>query len=214
MNIALIGATGLIGRQLWPLLEEHHALLVLGRRPSGAAREKLGKIEEWPGLLAGEQVDVAVSTLGSTRKAAGSWEAFEAVDRHAVLDFASAARAAGATRYVLVSSSGANAASGSAYLRLKGEVEAAVAALGFARVDLVQPGLLLGKRDELRPAEAVGQWLAPLLNLALRGSLDRYAAIDGAVVARAIAALVKRCEPGLYHHTNRELRALALTERP
>jgi hypothetical protein len=42
MKIALIGATGLIGRQLWPLLEARHDLLVLGRRPSGAEREKLG----------------------------------------------------------------------------------------------------------------------------------------------------------------------------
>ena len=58
MRVAMIGATGLIGRQLWPLVEERGELLVLGRRPSGARHEKLGAWEDWPRLLAGEQVDL------------------------------------------------------------------------------------------------------------------------------------------------------------
>lgn len=209
MRVAMIGATGLIGRQLWPLLEARHDLLVLGRRPSGARHEKLGTMEEWPALLSGERVDVAVSTLGSTRKAAGSWEAFEAVDRHAVLAFADAAREAGARHFLLVSSTGANANSRNAYLRLKGEVESAVAALGFERVDALRPGLLLGDRGEHRLGEGIGQVLAPVLNPLLRGPLDRYAGIDAGLVARALAALTGREEPGRFVHHNREIRALA-----
>jgi uncharacterized protein YbjT (DUF2867 family) len=205
----MIGATGLIGRQLWPLLEREHDLLVLARRQSGAAKEKLGSMNDWPALLAGERIDVAVSTLGTTRKAAGSWEAFEAVDRHGVLAFAAAARKAGARHFLLVSSSGADAASRNAYLRLKGEVEAAVAALGFERADILRPGLLLGQRSEKRLAEGLGQALAPLLNLVLKGPLDRYAGIEAKAVARAMAVLAGRSEPGLFHHHNREVRALA-----
>ena len=209
MTIAMIGATGLVGRQLWPLLQEKHDLLVLGRRPCGAAREKLGKMEEWPGLLQGERIDAAVSTLGSIRKAAGSWAAFEAVDRHAVLAFAEAARAAGAPHFLLVSSSGADANSRNAYLRLKGEVEEAVAALGFERVDVLRPGLLLGKRSERRLAEGAAQVIAPLLGLLLKGRLDRYGPIDARQVAQAMAALTGRQEPGVYRHHNREIRTLA-----
>ncbi len=209
MKLALIGATGLIGRQLWPLIEARHKVLVLGRRPSGAGREKLGAMEDWPGLLAGEQVDCALSTLGSTRSQAGSWAAFEAVDRHAVLAFAGAAKAAGARHFLAVSSSGADPASRNDYLRLKGEVEGALAGMGFARVDIVRPGLLLGKREERRVAESFGQALSPLLNLLLRGPLDRYTGIDAGLVARAMAVLVERGEPGLFRHGNREIRALA-----
>ena len=66
MRVAMIGATGLIGRHLLPLLEAEHEELVLSRRPSGAAREKLGSMAAWPALLDGERVDVAVSTLGTT----------------------------------------------------------------------------------------------------------------------------------------------------
>lgn len=208
MRIALIGATGLVGRQLWPLLEQRHALLVLGRSPSGASNERLGSMEEWPSLLAGERVDVAISTLGSTRKAAGSWAAFEAVDRHAVLAFAAAARRAGARHFLLVSSSGADAGSRNAYLRLKGEVEQAVEAIGFARVDIVRPGLLLGKREERRVGEGIGQALAPIINPLLVGPLDKYAGIPAIAVSRALAALVDQQAPGHHIHLNREIRRL------
>ncbi|WP_338501166.1 NAD-dependent epimerase/dehydratase family protein [Sphingomonas kaistensis] len=208
MKLALIGATGLIGRQLWPLLERQHDLLVLGRRPSGAAREKLGSMDRWLALLAGETLDVALSTLGSTRKAAGSWAAFEAVDRHAVLAFARAARDRGARHFLLVSSSGADAGSRNAYLRLKGKVESAIAALGFERVDILRPGLLMGARSEKRTAEALGQVIAPVLRLVLRGPLDRYAPIDAGLLAKAMAELAERNEPGVFRHHNREIRAL------
>lgn len=209
MKLALIGATGLIGRQLRPLLGQRHEVLVLGRRPSGAALEKLGPMEAWPGLLDGERIDGAVSALGTTRKQAGSWERFAAVDRDAVLAFARAARAAGARHFLAVSSSGADPASRNGYLRLKGEVEGALADVGFERVDMVRPGLLLGQREERRVAEGIGQALSPVLNLLLRGPLDRFAGIDAGLVARAMAVLSERREPGLFRHGNREIRALA-----
>lgn len=210
MRIAMIGATGLVGSRLWPLLEARHELLVLGRRASGAGREKLGGMEEWPALLAGERIDCAVSTLGTTRRQAGSWAAFEAVDRHAVLAFAKAARAAGARHFLAVSSSGADAGSRNGYLRLKGEVEEALGTIGFEWVDLLRPGLLLGERPgQVRVGERIGIALDPLTRLMLRGSLDRYAGIEAGLVAKALAALVERDEPGVRRHHNREIRVLA-----
>ncbi|GAA4011169.1 hypothetical protein GCM10022280_05850 [Sphingomonas swuensis] len=166
-------------------------------------------MEEWPALLKGERIDVGISTLGSTRKSAGSWAAFEAVDRHAVVAFAKACRKAGARQFLLVSSSGADFGSRNDYLRLKGEVEQAVTALGFERVDVLRPGLLLGERAERRTAEGLAQAAAPLLNLLLRGGLERYAAIEAETVARAMAALAGRPGTGLFVHHNREIRALA-----
>jgi uncharacterized protein YbjT (DUF2867 family) len=210
MIVAQIGATGLIGRQLWPLLEARHDLLVLGRRPSGARHEKLGAMEEWPGLLAGERMDAAVSTLGTTWKKTGSWEKFAAVDRDAVLAFARAAGASGARHFVAVSSSGADAGSRNRYLRLKGEVEKELKRIGFERLDILRPGLLLGERPgDRRFLERLGILADPLTRLVMRGSLDRYAGIEAATVARAMAALVERSEPGVYRHHNREIRALA-----
>ena len=212
MRIAMIGATGLIGRQLWPLLEARHELLVLGRRPSGATCEKLGRMDEWPALLAGERLDCAISTLGTTWKKTGSWEKFAAVDRDAVLAFARAAHAAGARHFLAVSSSGADPASRNAYLRLKGEVEEALGAIGFNRVDILRPGLLLGERpNDRRFLERLGILADPVTRLILRGSLERYAGIDAGLVARGMAALAEQSEPGLFRHHNREIRTLALS---
>jgi uncharacterized protein YbjT (DUF2867 family) len=209
MIIAMIGATGLIGSALRPLLEQKHDLLVLGRRPSGARREKLGSMTDWPALLAGERLEAAVSTLGTTWKKSGTWEKFEAVDRHAVLAFARAAHQAGARHFLAVSSSGADPSSSSRYLRLKGEVEEELAAIGFDRLDILRPGLLLGHRpNDRRLFERLGILADPLTRLFLRGSLDRYSGIPASTVARAMAALVERHEPGRFRFHNREIRAL------
>lgn len=209
MKIAMIGATGLIGRQLWPLLEARHELLVLTRRPSGAAREMIGPMEQWSHLLEGERVDCAISTLGTTWKKSGSWERFAAVDQDAVLAFAEAARASGARQLLAVSSSGADPASRNAYLRLKGKVEVALAEAGFERVDILRPGLLLGKRqNDRRLLERLGIIANPITRLLLRGPLDRYAGINAGLVAQAMAVLAGRAEPGRFVHGNREIRAL------
>lgn len=207
-RIALIGATGLIGRILAPLLVgQGHQLLILGRRPAGVAgaRELIGEIGSWPAALRGP-VDVAISTLGTTWRRAGSWEAFAAVDRKAVVDFGRAALDNGARQIISVSSTGADPASRNPYLALKGTIERELGELGFQRLDLVRPGLLRGERGpDRRLGERVGILLSPLTNLMLRGPLDRFAAIDAGEVASAMAKMAGRTEPGIFVHHNREI---------
>lgn len=208
----MIGATGLIGRQLAPLLVgDGHDLLLLSRRPTGVggASELIGSMEQWPALLAKESLDIAISTLGTTWKKAGSWSAFEAVDRTAVVDFAQAAKGTGARQMISVSSVGADPGARNRYLALKGQVEADLGAIGFDRLDIVRPGLLVGERGaERRVAERVGIRLSPLINPLLRGSLGRYRAIDSATVAGAMAALVGARGNGTHIQFNRDIERL------
>ena len=210
MRVALIGATGLVGSRLVPLLRDHD-LVLLTRRPTAfnGVTELIGEAHEWPAMLAGQKLDAAVSALGSTWRKAGSWQAFERVDRHAVVDFAMAALAAGARQMVLVSSVGADAHSASGYLALKGRAEDDLAKLGFKRLDVLRPGLLRGPRGgDRRLKERASIAVSPLTNLFLRGAADRFAAIDAAQVAKAIAALLGNTDPGTYIHHNRDLRRL------
>jgi hypothetical protein len=89
-------------------------------------------------------------------------------------------------------------------------VEDALAALAFDRLDIVRPGLLLGaRRPDRRLKERIAIAISPAVNLLLRGPLDRYAAIDGTIVADAIVTLAARLEPGTFVHHNRDLRRLA-----
>ena len=154
------------------------------------------------------QAQVAVCAPGTTRAKAGSDAAFRAVDHDAVLAFARAAKAAGVTHFILVSSVGANPKASLLYPRTKGEVEAALAAMGFARLDILQPGLLIGPRAERRPVERFLQWAAPVMDLALPRDLG---SLPAGMVAGAIIALTKSNEPGVFRHTNRAIASLTLT---
>ncbi|NNC47527.1 MAG: hypothetical protein HKO13_03735 [Sphingomonas sp.] len=213
MRIALIGSSGLIGSHLLGHLGKHE-LLSLSRRATlperDGWREKLGSMEEWPAMLAGERIDVAIATIGTTRAKTPDWEAYEAIDRHAVVNFARAAKAAGARHLIVVSSSMANAGSSNRYLKIKGLMEEDLKALGFQRLDIVRPGLLRGDRGpERRFKERLGILISPVTNLLLRGPLEKFQAIDASVVAEAMAKMLSWSKPGTRVHHNRDLRARA-----
>ncbi|MEO8924455.1 MAG: NAD(P)H-binding protein, partial [Caldimonas sp.] len=149
----LAGATGLVGRALLPLLLRGHASLeVLARRSVDLGAEPrlhlhVVDFASLPTPL--PSVDDVFIALGTTIRVAGSQAAFRSVDFDAVVAVARAARAAGATRLAIVSALGADPASGVFYNRVKGDMEAAVALLGYDSVTLARPSLLLGDRAAL-----------------------------------------------------------------
>ena len=222
--VLLAGASGLVGsRLLARLLELPRGPRVLApsRREPGIAHSRLATVvaelasAEQDGVLeqrlrsAVPAVAAFACCLGTTLRAAGSREAFLAVDRDLVLRLAGIARAMGARHALLVSSVGASAQSGNFYLRVKGETERGLAALGFERIDVLRPGLLLGERLESRPAERLARTLAPLLGPVLRGRLERYRAIPVDEVAAAAVALLLTDGEGVHVHEHASLHALA-----
>lgn len=215
MRVAMIGATGLVGSLALPrLLAQGCEVDALLRRPSGIAhpglREHVAPPEEWPGIVSQLSPGAAVSALGTTMRQAGSKAAFRAVDLDRVVAFGRAAAAAGARRMATVSSVGADPGSSNFYLCIKGEMEVALEEIGFERLDILQPGLLLGPRGgDRRPGERIAIALSPLTNLLLRGRLDRYSAIGADVVAGAAANALLQAEPGAFRHDNRSLHRLA-----
>lgn len=220
MRVLLIGGSGLVGRALIGMScdrSDLHLDLLLRRSPPQLPEAaEVFVAERLSGALAAWQTtaprcDVFISALGTTRRAAGSIEAFARIDRDLVLDVARAARVSGARQAILVSSVGADPRSRNAYLRIKGELEQGVAALGYARCDFLHPGLLLGAREQTgtRRAERIGQWLAPWLNPLLLGPLASYRGIAAQTVGAAAAALVDAQPPGLHRHRFRALAALA-----
>lgn len=217
-SIVLVGATGLIGRQLLDLLlERGDDVTVLTRRATGATganlREQVADSGEWPQLVAAAKPEVVISCLGTTWAKAGKSEAaFRAVDQQLVEAVMKAARNAGATRAITVSSVGANAHSRNFYLRVKGEVEESLQAMGFDRIDVLRPGLLRGERgSERRFGERIGIILSPLTDIVMSmGPLRRYRSIDSATVAKAIGALSARESLGTFVHENDGIRRLAV----
>jgi uncharacterized protein YbjT (DUF2867 family) len=126
---------------------------------------------------------------------AGSQAAFRAVDFDAVLAFARAARAAGVGRFGVVSSLGAGPRAGSFYSRVKGEMEAAVAALGFTSVVFVRPSLLLGDRGALGQPTRLGEKLMQGLTAPLMPIIPlAWRPIAAATVARAMLRAVAQSQ--------------------
>jgi len=135
--------------------------------------------------------------LGTTIRKAGSKPAFRRVDYEYPKVLAERAIACGAEQFVLVSSAGADARSPGFYLRVKGDTERAAAALPFHAVHIFRPSLLLGEREESRPAERLGAAVGPWLNFLLRGRWQKYRAIPAEAVGRAMAAAAFRSERGI-----------------
>ncbi|WP_439547067.1 NAD-dependent dehydratase [Sandarakinorhabdus sp.] len=198
--ILLAGATGLVGGLVLGLV---HDAIPVTRRPIVGHPGVVADFDDLPPL---PPASVAVCALGTTRAKAGSDAAFRAVDMQAVLAFASAAQSAGAVHFILVSSVGADPKSRLLYPRTKGEVEAALERMHFARLDILQPGLLIGPRAERRPVEALLQRLVPLLNPILPAAMG---SLPAAAVAHAIVALSTQGAPGVFRHDNRAIHRLA-----
>lgn len=213
MNLLFAGATGLVGSRALPLLlAQGHRVVSLGRRSTGVRHAALGEVEtDFREILPLPPSDVAICTLGTTIAKAGSQAAFAAVDHDAVLAFARAAQAVGCRQFICVTAVGSSPQASAFYSRVKGQVERELAALGFPRIDLLQPGLILGRRQESRPVESIFQALAPILNPLLPSRFDRYGAIPAETIAGAIAALVGRGGQGVHCHDNRAMRHLSMT---
>jgi len=214
--VLVAGGSGLVGGYLiQALLEapEYGRVFALTRRPLGREHPKLAnRIVVWPRMaeqLKGMTAHEAFCCIGTTRAAAGSDEAFRETDLDAVLLFAQASRAVGVTRFVVVSSVGAKSDSKKLYLRTKGEMEEALAMVGFNSLDILQPSLLLGSRKEMRPLELAGQLLAPLVNPMLTGSRESLRAIPAETVARGMLGAARRGGRGVYRYTYAAIRQLS-----
>ena len=204
----LAGASGLVGRRLLarlladPGCSEVHALvrrpLPAEARPAPDASVPLREhLVDYDWLERGSVLpgaDDLFVCLGTTLRAAGSQEAFRRIDFDAVLAVARLARRLGATRLGLVSAIGADPASRVFYNRVKGETEAALARLDYPSLVVLRPALLVGERDQFRPAERIGLLLARPLGRLLPA---RLRPVPAEAVARCLLDAVRRGEPGL-----------------
>ena len=216
-RIALLaGASGLAGGHALEALlgaPEIARVIAVSRRPLGREHPRLAnrivQFDRLEAQLKGVSCDVGLCCLGTTRRQAGSPEAFRAVDVDAVLSFARAAKAAGARRFVVISSVAANPAVRNFYLRTKGEMEQQLVAVGFESLDILQPSLLLGWRGELRPLELAAIAVMPVLNPLLRGKYLPYRAISARTVGAAMLGATRSGRRGVQRYDWEGLQALA-----
>lgn len=207
MRAILLGASGLIGSLLLEKLlgdTVFSSIKVIARSPLHSAHPKLETClinfdDEAAFRKAVTAADVLFCCVGTTQKKVNTDKA-----AYRKVDFDIPARAAkfcaeqGIPQYLLVSSVGANAASGNFYLALKGETETAILRQAIPTIYIMRPSILLGNRKESRPSEILGKIVMRFFSLFLLGSAKKYKAIHAADVASAMLLASKKQEVGKF----------------
>ena len=188
----VIGSTGLIGKKLiFELSKKDSEVIAIARRSISNLPENVSLLEiNFDDFLENGSLpscDHIYICLGTTIKKAGSQSEFKKVDFDYCVSFAKKAREAGATKISLVSSVGANPFAKNFYLKTKGEVEEEIKKIDFQYINIFRPSLLLGRREENRFLEKIGQKLSSFINLFLIGSLRKYKSIKSSSVAYCLA---------------------------
>ncbi|WP_042151676.1 MULTISPECIES: NAD-dependent epimerase/dehydratase family protein [unclassified Pseudoalteromonas] len=202
----VLGATGLIGQNLTlKLAQQSHInkVIAVTRKTVDYSHPKIENqvvdfslLEQYSQTFLG---DILFSCLGTTKKQAGSTEAQRIIDVDYQLTAAKLAANNGVSEYFLVSSSGSNATSKNAYLQMKGELENKIMGLGFERICIFQPSLLLGERNHVRIGEKLGSWILP--TLCKLPILKRFKPIYGAQVATKMCQVSAQQTVGIMRYT-------------
>jgi uncharacterized protein YbjT (DUF2867 family) len=137
------------------------------------------------------------SGLATTRAAAGGLDNQRKIDYDLNLELAQAAKEAGVETYVLISGAGASAKSKFAYIKMKGELEESVSALGFKHTVFLRPGFIAGERTnrEAGVAEVALRWIAKGLGN-VSPALKNPWAQDGDLIAKAAVVAGVQCLEG------------------
>ena len=177
MKIAVLGSTGLVGKNVLKLLvrlpQVVRVFCPVRKIPDlndlgileGASKLDFKQVDFeqdndalrmffYAGFVG---CDAVVCCLGTTRKQAGSKAAQEKIDLRLPLKLAAFAKKAGVKNFLCVSAMGADSHSPYFYNRLKGQLEEGLDMMGFETLTLVRPSLLLGKHKDRRFGEELLQ---------------------------------------------------------
>ncbi|OCT53476.1 Protein fmp52-1, mitochondrial [Cladophialophora carrionii] len=193
MSKALIlGSTGLVGSFILSTLKTSpsstfSSIEIIARRSPAAGKDSTVPVNEfvekdttrWAGHLSSisPAPSVVFSGLATTRAAAGGFENQYKIEHDLNIELATAAKAAGTKTY------------------MKGEIEEHIKEIGFEHTIIVQPGLIIGHREESRFAEGIAQGLASAIGK-IHGSFKDSWAQDADVIAKAAVSAAIKVEKG------------------
>ena len=203
-QVTLFGATGLIGSYLLKFLlkdSDIHLINVVGRNPFHLQHDKINNIvidfEDFSSILnsvsGSEIVFVSIGTTMS--KVNGDKQKYKSVDFDIIFNIAKACKQKNVRQLIYVSSLGANSNSSNFYLRLKGEIDEAIAELNLNSTSVFRPSVLLGKRNESRPGEKILQLVMPLLDFIIPSDSKAIKAED---VAKSMLNNSKNYKSGFH----------------
>ena len=203
-SLVIFGATGLVGgwclkkaleTDFWDTVTAVGRKAVTEKPQDPRFREHVVPFEHLDSIQDVLAASHVMSALGTTMKKAKTKEAFREVDYGLAVQVARLAAQNKARHFLLVSATSANPRSLIYFNRVKGEAEQAVSGLGFASVSIFRPSLILGKRQDVRPAEDFAKSIAERVCFAIP---KRYKPIEAKTIATAMVRAAQKDAPGVH----------------
>jgi uncharacterized protein YbjT (DUF2867 family) len=213
----VLGATGLIGQHLVQELlrnEFFSKVRILVRRPLNLNHPKADvqvvNFNDEKDIAARIDIgDVIFCCIGTTRKKVkGNRTEYRKVDYDIPIITARLGIQHGFNQFLIVSAIGANPLAANFYLQLKGCIEEDVTALPFESIHIFRPSILLGKREEFRFGEQIGQGFMKAISFLLLGGWRKYKPIAAANVAKAMVAAANKEIAGVHMYEYDEMQKL------
>jgi uncharacterized protein YbjT (DUF2867 family) len=213
----VLGATGLIGQHLVQELLQNEffsKVRILVRRPLNFNHPKADvqvvNFNDEKDIAARIDIgDVIFCCIGTTRKKVkGNRTEYRKVDYDIPIIIARLGIQHGFNQFLIVSAIGANPVAANFYLQLKGCIEEDVTALPFESIHIFRPSILLGKREEFRFGEQIGQGFMKAISFLLLGGWRKYKPIAAADVAKAMVAAANKEIAGVHMYEYDEMQKL------
>ena len=212
----VLGASGLIGSNLLPLLLENsnfESIKIFVRKTLPVQHPKLLQIltnfEDLEAVKNEIKADVIFCCLGSTKSKTPDLKQYRKIDHDYPIYFAEEGLKNGLTEYHLVSALGANSKSSNFYTKMKGETENAIKVLDISSLYIYQPSFLKGNRTEKRLGEKIALFVMKLTDPLLMGSLKKYKTIAAEVVAKAMINESIKNKKGIFVLESDKIKELA-----
>ena len=211
MQAVLFGGTGLTGGCILDLLNndsDFKSIIVVSRKNFTHSSNKISNmVIDFSDPVEIERCikkdSIVFSCIGTTQaQVKGDKKKYREIDFDITLNIANACKKLSAKKFLFISSGGANSSSSNFYLKLKGEIEDAVIKTKNNSLFILKPSLLLGKRNNSRFMENIGQIIMPLFSILLPDSIK---AVKANTVAKCMLELSKSELSNLNIIENREI---------
>ena len=211
MQAVLFGGTGLTGGCILDLLNndsDFKSIIVVSRKTFTHSSNKISNIViDFSDPVEIERCikkdSIVFSCIGTTQaQVKGDKKKYREIDFDITLNIANACKKLCAKKFLFISSGGANSSSSNFYLKLKGEIEDAVIKTKNNSLFILKPSLLLGKRNNSRFMENIGQIIMPLFSILLADSIK---AVKATLVAKCMLELSKSKRSDLNIIENKEI---------
>lgn len=155
MRVVVLGSTGFVGGEILKKLIDNtsiESITTISRSKVNIDNEKVHQVvmplDQWfKDANNFKGVDVAISSFGTTRAAAGGLENFKKIDYGTNYNFAKICKEQSVSKFILISTSMASENSMLPYLKIKGELERDIQALNIPNTFFLRPGGILGDRN-------------------------------------------------------------------